>query len=61
MPVTIFINLDTGSIVFSAPQNVTPTIEFNLPLETLTVDSIIRLLNMKNVGGFGGWAQINLS
>lgn len=60
MPITIYVNLDTGSIVFVAPSGITPAIEFNFTQDAFTIDSITRLISMKTNLGFGGWVKINL-
>ena len=60
MPIAIYVSLDSGSIVFSAPDNITPTIELNFTRDTFTIDSVLRIVNMKNAAGFGGWVKINI-
>jgi hypothetical protein len=63
MQLTIYVNLSTGSIVFSAPENITPTIDFNFPAESFTVETVNRLINASNSGVFKdwGWAKITIS
>jgi hypothetical protein len=60
MPIAIYVSLDSGSIVFSAPDNITPAIELNFTRDTFTIDSVLRIVNMKNAAGFGGWVKINI-